>query len=127
MSLHIAEVEVIHDYVADELDGLTISEGDIIKNCKPQADGAGIEGELNGKQGSFPASYVVVTKVYNPPPLPPLPGVLYILVCRCTYALCFCVVCMCEHNYNNYMHVCSVVLVLQAYWFSISFNTETQK
>ena len=112
MSLHIAEVEVIRDYVTDESDWLTISHGDIIKNCKPVAHGVGMEGELNGKQGLFPAHYVVVTKVYNPPPLPPLPGMLYILVCRCTYVLCVCFVCMCEHNYNNYMHVCSVVLVL---------------
>ena len=127
MSLHIAEVEVIDDYAAEFLPMLTISVGDIIKNCKPVANGRGMEGELNGKQGSFPANFVVVTKVYNPPPLPPLPGMLYILVCRCTYSLCFCVVCMCEHNYNNYQHVCSVVLVLQAHWFSFCFNTETQK
>ena len=118
MSLHIAEVEVIDDYEAKKSDELTISRGDIIKNCKPLDDGGWMEGELNGKQGVFPDSFVVVKKVYNPPPLPPLPGVLYILVCRCTYALCVCVVCMCERNYNNYMHVCSVVLVLQTHWFS---------
>ena len=119
MSLHIAEVEIIIYYEAKESDELTISPGDIIKNCKPSVKYMGwIEGELNGKQGRFPASHVVVTKVYNPPPLPPLPGMLYILVCRCTYALCVCVVCMCEHNYNNYQHVCSVVLVLQTHWFS---------
>ena len=118
MSLHIAEVEVIDDYEALGLDQMTISRGDIIKNCKPLANGVTMEGELNGKQGEFLAYCVVVTKVYNPPPLPPLPGVLYILVCRCTYALCVCVVCMCEHNCNNYQHVCSVVLVLQALWFS---------
>ena len=118
MSLHIAEVEVIVDHEVQDSDFLTISHGDIIKNCKPVAHGVTMEGELNGKQGVFLATKVVVKKVYNPPPLPPLPGVLYILVCRCTYVLCVCVVCMCEHNYNNYMHVCSVVLVLQAHWFS---------
>ena len=116
MSLHIAEVEVIDDYEAKNPYQLTISRGDIIKNCKPLYDGEAMEGELNGKQGSFPVTNVVVTKVYNPPPLPPLPGVLYILVCRCTYALCVCFVCMCEHNYNNYLHVCSVVLVLQTHF-----------
>ena len=121
MSLNIAEVEVIHDYEADEWDELTVSRGDIIKNCKPLRKWYWMEGELNGKQRKFLPEYVVVTKVYNPPPLPPLPGMLYILVCRCTYALCVCVVCMCEHNYNNYMHVCSVVLVLQAHWFSFLY------
>ena len=116
MSLHIAEVEVTDDYEAEDLDELTISCGDIIKNCKPSVDYDGwMVGELNGKQGEFLANCVVVTKVYNPPPLPPLPGMLYILVCRCTYALCVSFVCMCEHNYNNYMHVCSVVLLLQAH------------
>ena len=105
MSLHIAEVEVIHGYKAKQSDQLTVSEGDIIKNCKPPANGLWMEGELNGKQGVFLADRVVVTKVYNPPPLPPLPGMLYILVCRCTYVLCVCYLCMCEHNYNNYMCV----------------------
>ena len=118
MSLHIAEVEVIVDYEAEQSDQLTISRGDIIKNCKPVRIGLWMEGERNGKQGVFPAILVIVTKVYNPPPLPALPGMLYILVCRCTYALCFRFVCMCEHNYNNYQHVCSVVLVLQTHWFS---------
>ena len=95
MSLHIAEVKAQFDYKTQDSEDLTISRGDIIKNCKPSVDyDEWMEGELNGKQGLFPANHVVVTKVYNPPPLPPLPGVLYILVCRCTYALCVCFVCM---------------------------------
>ena len=59
VSLYIADVvEVKFHYDAERPDELTLHVGDIIKNCKLVEHGW-LKGELNGKQGVFPANFVV--------------------------------------------------------------------
>ena len=51
-------VQVRFDYMAIDPDELTIHVGDIIRNCIPIEKGW-LEGELNGRIGMFPDSFVV--------------------------------------------------------------------
>lgn len=59
-------------YSAQESDELTLSVGDVVKNCIQKEDGW-MEGTLNGKRGMFPDNFIKVqkqTKKSIPPPPP---------------------------------------------------------
>lgn len=58
------EVLVQFDYIAQEIDELSIKKGDIIKDVVPKEDGW-YEGILNGKRGVFPDNFVTVSAYKN--------------------------------------------------------------
>ncbi|XP_015204293.2 SH3 domain-containing protein 21 [Lepisosteus oculatus] len=58
------EVLVLMDFVGNLDDELVIKAGDIIKNVKQSMEEGWLEGELNGKQGVFPANFAKEIPVY---------------------------------------------------------------
>ncbi|KAJ9595816.1 hypothetical protein L9F63_012971, partial [Diploptera punctata] len=59
LETNMAEAIVEFDYVAQELDELTLRKGDVITSIKTQP-GGWWEGTLNGKRGMFPDNFVKV-------------------------------------------------------------------
>lgn len=57
LTTDIATCEVQYSYAANQPDELTIEPGDVI-NVTEKIDNDWWQGELNGKVGIFPASYV---------------------------------------------------------------------